>query len=112
MSDNDSTIRITLRIPADLHEDLVKAASEDNRSMNAEIIQRLRDSLGRGFAVPTHSDLTHAQPLVSKSKKTDIDLYTLAEVLAKTIGKWDPKTIENLQKITTEITKWDPDKKQ
>lgn len=45
MSDNDSTIRITLRIPADLHEKLVKAASEDNRSMNAEIIQRLEKSL-------------------------------------------------------------------
>lgn len=34
--------RITLRIPADLHQDLLKAAEENGSSMNAEIIARLR----------------------------------------------------------------------
>lgn len=35
--------RITLRIPADLHQDLLKAAEENGSSMNAEIIARLRN---------------------------------------------------------------------
>lgn len=34
--------RITLRIPADLHQELLKAAEEKGSSMNAEIISRLR----------------------------------------------------------------------
>lgn len=34
--------RITLRIPADLHQELMEAATENDSSMNAEIIARLR----------------------------------------------------------------------
>ena len=34
--------RITFRIPADLHQELTEAAEKNSRSMNAEIIARLR----------------------------------------------------------------------
>jgi len=34
--------RITFRIPVDLHQELMEAAEENSRSMNAEIIARLR----------------------------------------------------------------------
>jgi len=34
--------RITLRIPTDLHQELMEAAEENSRSMNAEIIAMLR----------------------------------------------------------------------
>ncbi|QTR47506.1 Arc family DNA-binding protein [Thiothrix litoralis] len=34
--------RITLRIPLDLHQELMDAADEGSRSMNAEVIARLR----------------------------------------------------------------------
>ena len=34
--------RITFRIPADLHQELTEAAEMNSRSMNAEIIARLR----------------------------------------------------------------------
>ena len=34
--------RITFRIPADLHQELSESAEKNSRSMNAEIIARLR----------------------------------------------------------------------
>ena len=40
MAKQDDWVRITLRVPADLHEQLNEAA--DAGSMNAEIIERLR----------------------------------------------------------------------
>lgn len=36
--------KLTLRLPANLHEKLVKAAIESGRSLNAEIVQRLKKS--------------------------------------------------------------------
>lgn len=60
MSDNESTSieyeRITLRIPSDVHQNLSVLAGQKSRSMNAEIIRRLRSTLtdeAEGF---THAD--------------------------------------------------------
>ncbi|WP_417534198.1 Arc family DNA-binding protein [Marinobacterium stanieri] len=39
-------VRITLRLPADVHEKLSESAEATNRSMNAEIVHRLKQSLG------------------------------------------------------------------
>lgn len=39
--------RITLRLPADLHAALRKAAEEDTRSLNSEIIHVLRQWLAQ-----------------------------------------------------------------
>jgi predicted HicB family RNase H-like nuclease len=38
--------RISLRLPADLHERLVQKARSDRRSLNAEIIHLLEVTLG------------------------------------------------------------------
>lgn len=35
--------KITIRIPADLHEKLVKLAEQDTRSLNGEIVALLRE---------------------------------------------------------------------
>jgi hypothetical protein len=43
MAKQDSYVRITIRIPAELHADLVKSAGA--RSLNAEIVERLSDSV-------------------------------------------------------------------
>lgn len=45
MAKQDDWIRITLRLPGDLHERLVEAAASS--SMNAEIVERLSDSFVR-----------------------------------------------------------------
>ncbi|WP_121498383.1 Arc family DNA-binding protein [Pseudomonas aeruginosa] len=49
MSDNESPVieyeRITLRIPKDVHQRLSVLAGQKSRSMNAEIISRLRGTL-------------------------------------------------------------------
>lgn len=41
MHSNDRPIRVTLRIPADLHQKLTESASNNNRSMNAEIVHMI-----------------------------------------------------------------------
>lgn len=45
MAKQDDWIRITLRLPSDLHSKLSDAA--ENSSMNAEIVERLTDSFHR-----------------------------------------------------------------
>src|SRR5690606_34839340 len=75
MHDNDQTVRVTLRIPADLHEKLTATASKSNRSMNAEIVERLESSLSETSnqgeqlerfkaAATEYENLTKAQQLV------------------------------------------------
>ncbi len=36
--------KITIRIPADLHEKLVRLAEQDTRSLNGEIVALLREA--------------------------------------------------------------------
>lgn len=43
MADDDNFVRITFRMPKDLHEKLTDAAAK-KKSMNAEIIERLEAS--------------------------------------------------------------------
>ncbi|QQZ27616.1 Arc family DNA-binding protein [Thiothrix subterranea] len=51
--------RITFRIPVDLHQELMEASEENSRSMNAEIIARLR--LASGLPDGEEQTLTAAQ---------------------------------------------------
>jgi hypothetical protein len=51
--------RITFRIPVDLHQELMEASEENSRSMNAEIIARLR--LAHSLPAGEESPLTAAQ---------------------------------------------------
>jgi predicted HicB family RNase H-like nuclease len=37
--------KLTLRLPANLHQRLAEQAQENGRSLNAEIVQRLRASM-------------------------------------------------------------------
>ncbi|WP_372834646.1 Arc family DNA-binding protein, partial [Pontibacterium sp.] len=39
-----NSIRVTLRIPEDIHEQLTASADQASRSMNGEIIERLKES--------------------------------------------------------------------
>lgn len=52
MAEDDGFVRITLRIPSDLHGRLNEAAAK-KRSMNAEIIHRLEASFSAGRSRPT-----------------------------------------------------------
>lgn len=45
--------RITLRIPVDLHQQLMEKSEQKSRSMNAEIIARLLASLSETESEPT-----------------------------------------------------------
>ncbi|MBV7428086.1 MULTISPECIES: toxin-antitoxin system HicB family antitoxin [unclassified Acidovorax] len=56
MDEEDRYTRITLRIPKDLHQVLVAAAERTSKSLNAEIVGRLQESIpddseARAFAV-------------------------------------------------------------
>lgn len=63
MDKDDRYTRITLRIPKDLHAKLSEAADDTSKSMNAEIIARLEDSVLRD---------TPADELVSASKAKEL----------------------------------------
>lgn len=39
-------IRLTLRLPAEVHEELVRLAEVEDRSLNAQIVRLLRQSVG------------------------------------------------------------------
>jgi hypothetical protein len=41
-------VKVTLRLPPELHPQLVAAATESGRSLNAEIVQRLKASFESG----------------------------------------------------------------
>ena len=45
-------IQTNLRLPADLKERLRQAADTSNRSMNAEVVARLKESFTGGAAAP------------------------------------------------------------
>lgn len=62
--------RITLRIPKDLHEELLRVAEEKSRSMNAEIITRLRgDELPSDIALPEQRLREIIQEELAKQEK-------------------------------------------
>ncbi|MFE2039533.1 Arc family DNA-binding protein [Streptomyces sp. NPDC059477] len=46
----DHEVRITLRLPADLHEWLATQARSARRSLNSEILHRLEDRRGNDSA--------------------------------------------------------------
>lgn len=43
-------VQSAIRLPEDLRDELQRAAAENGRSMNAEIIARLRESKAEGLA--------------------------------------------------------------
>lgn len=45
MEKRKPNIRITLRLPPDIHEALGQISEQSGKSLNAEIIDRVRDSL-------------------------------------------------------------------
>lgn len=58
MDDEDRYIRITLRIPKDLHRSLSEAADQTSKSLNAEIVARLQGSFqGTGDRLGEQMDL-------------------------------------------------------
>lgn len=44
-SDQGETVRITLRLPKELHEALVNSATAERRSLNGEIVYRLEQTM-------------------------------------------------------------------
>ena len=70
-----------LRIPADLKKDLEKEAKEIGRSLNAESVKRLRNSLALGIEEPEQKYRS------GKSSQTLQDAIILGEALLKETGK-------------------------
>ena len=68
--EDDRYQRVNLRIPRDLHAQLMQAAQAKSHSMNAEIVQRLSDS----FA-PTEDALTAAQAIITNAQWLGVLLH-------------------------------------
>lgn len=76
MSDSSEPVRITLRLPADLHERITSAASESVNSLNGEIVARLR----KAFEIADEWE---------EMKSTIEDLITELDVLSAKVEDHD-----------------------
>lgn len=78
-----NSIRITLRIPEQLHEKLTDSANEGTRSLNSEIVKRLEESysLRPDNAALSEDDVRRisSQVLIEKLKHLNFDLLETAE---------------------------------
>ncbi|MEQ1975014.1 Arc family DNA-binding protein [Xenorhabdus sp. SGI240] len=77
MSREDAQMKI--RLPAELKEQLEKAAAENKRSMNAEVLQRLAESFGDNF----YQGVTTSSDYESKIESIDKKLDTLTDKLSE-----------------------------
>ena len=73
--------RITFRIPTDLHQELMQSAEENSRSMNAEIIARLR--LASSIPTPPASLQDTDKPILTESRVVEL----IREELDARLGK-------------------------
>ena len=72
--------RITFRIPTDLHQELMQAAEENSRSMNAEIIARLR--IASGIPTLQNTPQDEEKPVLTESKVVELIRTELARIKA------------------------------
>ncbi len=56
MARQDDYVRVTLRLPPELHEKLFWAADASELSLNSEVINRLSATLAKGKSVEARSD--------------------------------------------------------
>ncbi|MDR3018684.1 MAG: helix-turn-helix domain-containing protein [Delftia acidovorans] len=60
--DSEGTVRSQFRVPAPIHEAIARLAKASGRSVNAEIVHRLAQTLGEDFA----AEQPAAQPVLSE----------------------------------------------
>ena len=72
--------RITLRIPTDLHKQLMEKSKQKSRSMNAEIIARLIDSLNLPDDELAPSNDEHIRRIASEVLKEELAKLTKAGI--------------------------------
>lgn len=96
MTDESAYKRSQLRLPHDLHAAIVKAAEENGRSMNNEIVSRLEASF-EASAAPMAPD--EMQSIVSFAMKTS--LASLEKAQEKAIEGLERKVM-NIVKMTLE----------
>jgi hypothetical protein len=72
--------RITLRIPTDLHKQLMEKSEQKSRSMNAEIIARLIDSLNLPDDELAPSNDEHIRRIASEVLKEELAKLTKAGI--------------------------------
>lgn len=78
MSRATDITKFVARLPEDLHEEIKETARQNNRSMNSEIIQRLRGNAERELSLRLHiegnPDALQNMRERLKSSKTDVQL--------------------------------------
>lgn len=69
MARQDEWVRITLRLPREVHEKLTGALDDTNRSMNAEIVARLEET----FAFEQEGVAMTREAVKSFARKSAVD---------------------------------------
>lgn len=81
-------VQTNLRLPADLKERLVASASENNRSLSAEVASRLEGSYAPGEAYATKSQLERVFGHIAKEhNQTLMAIGTIRDLLANFVIK-------------------------
>lgn len=99
MNTDDRYTRITLRIPKELHAQLVTAADETSKSTNAEIIARLEES----FAPKTDAESLEGRiaAIELKSMATELSLSAAVFQLLQQMPKQDEE-VEGMAKTMSQ----------
>ncbi|MDK8874413.1 Arc family DNA-binding protein [Paracoccus sp. SSJ] len=91
MAKQDDWARITLRLPRELHEKLNIALDETNRSMNAEIVARLTESLERDDLMRTPAPGGGLFGMRPRSPEVNEFASEVARILAEELAKTERK---------------------
>jgi len=101
MAKQDDWVRITVRIPPELHEKLLHAGVLENRSLNAEIIERLKDSFDYEVATHAYRDLNEEARLTRLNVellKAALEMPSREEILKRMEDKkLEPMSPEGYQ---------------
>jgi len=75
MAKQDDYMRYTIRVPQELYDHMQTAANNSGRSINAEIIARLEDSLNKPRKRPDFTVILEALPPGSDPQEVSLGLF-------------------------------------
>ncbi|BAK75413.1 putative phage repressor, Arc family [Pseudogulbenkiania sp. NH8B] len=97
--EDDRYIRITLRIPKELHAHLTESAETTSKSMNAEIVARLEESFRSG----TDHQFETIIKLMSRIERLNLQLDALENKTPDKLGRAYPQESTDIRRIVEAI---------
>lgn len=102
MNEEKEFIRYNLKISKDLHAELTQQAKENKRSLQAEIIQRLEDSLNerQECYIETGANGATTQVILPNTMTREETIIELNKLMTPNIERMIHEAIKNYKKET------------